>query len=224
MTCKEFVSSVTEYLENALPLRLSASFEQHQTKCNDCQIYFQQMRQLIRSTHTLRDGMQESNAPPYLNELLAKQHSPNSYPGHSRRLVRQPFVLAACLAVMLMGLWLYRTHSSLPPGLIGVTIHLTRRGQTRGLGQTPQIPIELPRARISLTVEMPVGAMPGKYKVGVASEHGSPTITASGSAAQIDHVTTLRVSLDLTGFRSGSYRLAVKPVSWDWDYYPLRIR
>lgn len=224
MTCKEFASSVTEYLENALPIRQSADFEEHRSTCTNCQIYFEQMNQLIRAAPALGHETEETRVPQHLYDLLAKRRSMGSVQRQPRKLGYRPLVIAAFAVLILAGLWLYRTHNLPQPGPMAVTVDLTQRGQTRGLQQRPQPPIELPRAKLDLTVEMPIGALPGKYEVGVAPKHGSPTVTATGSAALINHVTTLHVTLDLTKFRSGSYRLAARPVSWDWAYYPLRIK
>lgn len=224
MTCKEFVSSVTEYLENALPVRQSADFEEHRATCANCQIYFEQMNQLIRAAHALSNEPEEIRVPQRLYELLAKRRALGSVQQPPRKLAYRPLVIVASAVVILAGLWLYRTHNLPQPGPMAVTIDLTQRGQTRGLQQRAQPPIELPRAKLVLTVEMPIGALPGKYEVGVAPDNGSPTVIAAGSAALINHVTTLHVTLDLTKFRSGSYRFAARPVSWDWAYYPLRIK
>ena len=224
MKCKEFASSVTEYLENALPIRQNADFEEHRATCVNCQTYFEQMNQLIRAAPALSNESEEIRVPQRLFELLAKRRALVSVQRQPRRLAYRPLVIAAFAVVILAGLWLYRTHNLPQPGPVAVTIDLTQRGQTRGLGQRPQPPIKLPRAKLDLTVEMPIGALPGKYEVGIASEQGPPTVTAAGSAALINHVTTVPVTLDLTKFQRGSYRFAARPVSWDWAYYPLRIK
>ena len=224
MTCKEFASSITEYLENALPPRQSADFEEHMAGCANCQTYFEQMNQLIRAAPALRQEPDEIEVPPRLYELLAEKRRRASIQTQSRRPAYRPLVIAGIAIAVLAGLWLYRTHKSPQPSPVAVTIDLTQRVQTRGFGQPPQPPLELPRAKLHLTVEMPIGALPGKYEVGVAPEHGLPSVTAAGTAALISHVTTLRVMLDLTRLRSGSYRLAVRPVSWDWVYYPLTMK
>jgi len=224
MTCKEFASSITGYLENALPPRQRADFDDHRAGCTNCQTYLEQMNQLIRAAPALRQEPDEIRVPPRLYDLLAEKRRRASIQRQSRRRAYQPFVIAGIAIVILAGLWLYRTHKFPKPGPVAVTIDLTQRVRTRGFGQSPQPPIELPRAKLNLTVEMPIGALPGKYEVGVAPEHGSPSVTAAGTAALINQVTTLRVMLDLTKLRRGSYRLAVRPVSWDWVYYPLRIK
>lgn len=223
MTCEEFASSITEYLENALPLRKRAGFDEHMAECANCQTYFEQMNQLICAAPALRQEPGEIKVPPRLYELLAEERRRASLQRQPRRLAYWLFVIGGVAIAVLAGLWLYRTHKFPKPSTVAATIDLTQRGPTRGLGQPPQPPIELPKAKLNLTVEMPIGAMPGKYEVGVATEHGSPSITAQGTAAMVNHVTTLHVTLDLTKFRRGSYRFGVRPVSWEWAYYPLRI-
>lgn len=223
MTCKEFASSITEYLENALQPRECADFEQHMAGCANCQTYFEQMNQLIRAALALRQEPDEIKVPPRLYGLLTEDRRRASLQNQSRGLAYWPFVTGGVAIAILAGLWLYRTHKFPKLSTVVVTIDLTQRGPTRGIGQPPRQPIELPRAKLNLTVEMPIGAMPGKYEVAVAPEHGSPSITARGTAALVNHVTTLHVTLDLTKFRGGSYRFGVRPVSWEWVYYPLRI-
>lgn len=223
MTCKDFAESITEYLENALPPRERADFEEHMAGCANCQTYFEQMNQLIHAAPALRHEEEETKVPPRLYDLLAEERRRASIRSQSRRRAYQPFVIAGIVIAVLAGLWLYRTHKFPKRGPVAVTIDLTQRGPTRGLGEPHQPPIELPRAKLNLAVEMPIGALPGKYEVGVAPEHGSPSITAVGTAALINHVTTLHVTLDLTKLGSGSYRLGVRPVSWDWVYYPLKV-
>lgn len=223
MTCEEFASSITEYLENALPPRERADFEQHMAGCANCQTYFEQVNQLIRAAPALRQEPGEIKVPQRLYELLAEERRRASLQRQPRRLAYWLFVIGGVAVAILAGLWLYRTHKFPKPSTVAAAIDLTQRGPARGLGQPLQPPIELPRAKLNLTVEMPIGAMPGKYEVGVAPEHGLPSITARGTAAMVNHVTTLHVTLDLTKFRRGSYRFGVRPVSWEWVYYPLRI-
>ncbi len=223
MTCKEFASSVTEYLENTLPPRERADFEQHMAGCSNCQTYFEQVNQLIHAAPALRQEPGEIKVPPRLYELLAEERRRASLQSQPRRLAYWLFVFGGVAIVILAGLWFYRTHKFPKPTTMAVTIDLTQRGPTRGFGQPPPPPIELPRAKLNLTVEMPIGAMPGKYEIGIAPEHGLPRLSAVGTAAMVNHVTTMHVTLDLTKFRRGSYRFGVRPVSWEWVYYPLMI-
>lgn len=47
LTCREFVESVTEYLEGTLPLALRQAFDAHWVECEGCQHYLAQIRQTL---------------------------------------------------------------------------------------------------------------------------------------------------------------------------------
>ncbi|MGH9771081.1 MAG: anti-sigma factor family protein [Candidatus Acidiferrales bacterium] len=224
MTCKEFVDSLTEYLENALAPHQRADFEAHRVSCVNCQTYLEQMEQLIHAAPVLRYSAGEIKVPSRLYELLAEKTHAASVQREPKRLSYKPFLIAAVVIVILAGLWLYRIRYSAGLGPEAVTIDLTQRVRVRGIEQPAQPSLELPKAKLDLTVQLPIGAEPGKYQLGIAHEQSDPFLIAGGPATLIDHVTTLRVKLDLTRVRSGPYRLAVRPVSWAWAYYPLRIK
>ncbi|MDQ3866454.1 MAG: zf-HC2 domain-containing protein [Actinomycetota bacterium] len=67
LTCRELVEIVTEYLEGTLPARERARFETHLLDCPGCTTYLDQMRETIRLTGRLGDGL----APSVRDELLA---------------------------------------------------------------------------------------------------------------------------------------------------------
>lgn len=68
LTCKELVELVTEYLEDSLPPRLRAQFEEHLAVCPGCTTYLEQMRQTIRAMGELTE---DSLEPETLEKLLA---------------------------------------------------------------------------------------------------------------------------------------------------------
>jgi anti-sigma factor RsiW len=67
LTCQELVELVTEYLEDALPPRQRARFEQHLGVCPGCGTYMDQIRQTIRATGRLTE---ESLQPSTRDQLL----------------------------------------------------------------------------------------------------------------------------------------------------------
>jgi anti-sigma factor RsiW len=67
MSCKELVELVTTYLEEVLTTGERARFEAHLATCPGCQIYLQQMRQMI---HVLGHLPEESLAPAARHALL----------------------------------------------------------------------------------------------------------------------------------------------------------
>ncbi|HTV54459.1 MAG TPA: zf-HC2 domain-containing protein, partial [Terriglobia bacterium] len=73
MTCKEFVNSVTDYLDDALASHHRAEFDHHRESCANCQTYFKQMNQLIRAAPFLQEDPGKITVPLRLYELLAEK-------------------------------------------------------------------------------------------------------------------------------------------------------
>jgi predicted anti-sigma-YlaC factor YlaD len=62
--CQQAVELVTDYLENALPLRERSRFEAHLAGCPHCRAYLDQMRDTMRTLGRIDPG----TVPP---EVLA---------------------------------------------------------------------------------------------------------------------------------------------------------
>jgi len=174
MTCKEFASSITEYMEHALPARRNAEFDEHRTGCVNCQTYFDQMNQLVSAAPLLRHKPGEVKVPAHLYELLAKKTGGASVKFPHRKLLHQRILVLGAIAVVLIGAWVYMSHRWAMLRPVPITIDLTERGHERGLGQPPRPPLMLPKAIIDLTVKLlPMSAEPGNYQVGIAPRRAS---------------------------------------------------
>lgn len=68
LTCQQLVELVTDYLENALPVRERARFEEHLGVCPGCLDYLEQMQQTIRAAGALDE---QSLDPSVRDALLA---------------------------------------------------------------------------------------------------------------------------------------------------------
>ena len=66
MSCKELVELVTDYLEGVLPSEERARFEEHISQCAGCEVYLEQIRQIIRTLGKLN----EDSIPPPARETL----------------------------------------------------------------------------------------------------------------------------------------------------------
>ena len=75
LTCAELVELVTDYFENALPLRERRRFEEHLMDCPGCSIYLEQMQTTITATGRLRE---EELDPRVRDALLAAFRDWNS--------------------------------------------------------------------------------------------------------------------------------------------------
>ena len=67
ITCKQLVELVTDYVEDALPVKERLRFEEHLAVCGPCRDYLKQMRETIRVTGALTE---ESVAPEAKEALL----------------------------------------------------------------------------------------------------------------------------------------------------------
>ena len=87
----------------------------------------------------------------------------------------------------------------------------------------PQPPLPAMRARLDLTLLLPVGSEAGDYDLQVLDATERAHRSATGEARIENHVTTLRTHIDLRGLTSGTYRLALRRRGEDWRVFPLRI-
>ena len=49
MSCKDLVELVTEYIEGVLPSADRLRFDAHLVECDGCQVYLDQMQQVVRT-------------------------------------------------------------------------------------------------------------------------------------------------------------------------------
>ncbi len=69
LTCQEFVTLVTNYLENALDSPTRARFEGHLLDCPDCPVYLRQMEAIVGASGLLRE---EDLSPEVRDVLLSR--------------------------------------------------------------------------------------------------------------------------------------------------------
>ncbi len=152
------------------------------------------------------------------------------YSRYRRQAVNQTAVrwaLAAALAVVVIGAavltgigrgWLQRPTEP----LIAATLDLRPLSAIRGQGTPVDAVLTLPRSRLRITVQLPVGSEDGAYDVAV-SRDGRPLRSLEGVASSQAGVTTLTVQVDLTGLGAGRYVFGVRRVGSAWQEYPLRL-
>ena len=66
ISCKELVELVTDYLEGVLPSEKRARFEEHLGQCPGCEVYLEQMQQIILTLGKL----DEDSIPPLARDTL----------------------------------------------------------------------------------------------------------------------------------------------------------
>lgn len=156
---------------------------------------------------------------------------------------RRPTVIiaAATVAVLaiVLSLWIIaRTHSNetnsrsqtastgaqtLEP--ISALLDFRKISVTRGAsGEAQHETPKVPRGLLDLTILLPFGSEPGAYDVEIQREVDRPLVTASGTAAIVDGVTTLRVRLDTSTLPSGRYLLGARRPPLDWVFAPVSLQ
>jgi hypothetical protein len=105
-------------------------------------------------------------------------------------------------------------------------IDLRNASITRSVQSVPAVQptIELPRAILTLTIQLPVGSEPGGYEVMIRKENESAgTVTGKGTAHLENGITKLTVELDTGAVPVGDYDLAWRTADFDWRPHPIRI-
>jgi len=104
-------------------------------------------------------------------------------------------------------------------------LDLRERSAVRGQSQSEagQAPLEISRTAKHLVVDLPIGSREGPYDVGLLTETGDRIMSTTGMAQLHDHITDLRVDVDLSGVQAGTYSLGLRQAGLEWSRYPVRV-
>jgi len=92
-------------------------------------------------------------------------------------------------------------------------------------GSTSNVkPIEIPRGRLALTVQLPVGSEAGFYEVEIRKPNQPATRAAKAQATIENGITKLPINVDTSSIQPGEYEFAWRPAGFNWRYYPVSIR
>jgi hypothetical protein len=141
-----------------------------------------------------------------------------------RRRVLMLVATAAALLFAVGGwLWVRARHSveATDTAVLDLRERSVARGQSES--ETGQAPLVIPRSAKRLMLDLPIGSKEGQYEVGLLTDTGDQLLRATGMAELHDHVTGLRVDVDLSSIRPGTYSLGVRQLSLEWTRYPIRV-
>ena len=140
---------------------------------------------------------------------------------------RRVLTLVATAAVLLFaaGGWLWVRARHLVPETDTAVLDLRDRSVARGQNpsDTGQAPLEIPRTAKHLVLDLPIGSKEGSYDVGLITATGNELLRVTGTAELRDHINRLRVEVDLSSIRPGTYSLGVRQPSLEWKSYPMRV-
>ena len=135
------------------------------------------------------------------------------------------WVATAAVLLFALGGWLWvrarRPVETADTAVLDLRERSVARGQSQS--ETGQAPLEIPRTAKHLILDLPIGSKEGPYDVGLLTEAGDQILGATGTAQLHDHITDLRVDIDLSDVRAGAYSLGVRQPSLEWTRYPIRI-
>jgi hypothetical protein len=227
MTCKDLENLATDYLEETLSSTRREEFEAHLASCPKCQKYVAEMRALIEASHKLGGKLTvqwRARAAETQEEFYEKlQARARDRAEATKERYRKLVPAAAVVAVVgiVAGVWLYQQPSHKSREL---TIDLSHWVRPRGAEEQPnEQPVQLERARLNLTIRLPVGEEPGEYQV--ALRRGEATLVQGSSAGKLENqITTLHLQFDCGSLRSGAYVLAIREDERSWEEYPALVR
>ena len=96
--------------------------------------------------------------------------------------------------------------------------------QRSAVGTEEKKPFFLNRDREALTIQLPIGSKAGTYEFQLRDGNDRTIIAKSASATINQGVTAFLVYVDLSGLQPGEYRMEIRQVPWDWNYYPVVLR
>ena len=133
-------------------------------------------------------------------------------------------IILAALAVYLFTKSSASTGSRRPqnaePAYTQRTINIASMRRS-ALGSEEKKPFLLNREREALTIQLPVGSKAGTYEFQLRDGADHIVFTKSASATISQGATAFLVYVDLSGLQPGEYRMEIRQVPWDWDYYPV---
>ena len=166
---------------------------------------------------------------PWLDHLGSCSPCFQEFKGFRRQSTqrRRVLTLMATAAVLLFAvggwLWVRARHSV--EATDTAVLDLRERSLTRGQRQseTGQTPLDISRSTKHLVLDLPIGSKEGPYDVGLLTETGDQILRTTGMAQPHDHVTDLRVDVDLRGVQAGTYSLGLRQAGLEWTRYPIRV-
>ena len=227
MTCKELENLAIDYLEEILSSTRRQEFEAHLAACAKCQKYLTKIRALIEASHTLGRKITDewrTRAAETQGEFFEKlQARARDRQEAAKRRYRRlaPVAAVAAVVAIVAGVWLHQQSSHNSRDL---TVDLSHWVRARGAEQQPnEQPVQLERARLHLTIRLPIGEEPGEYQV--ALWRGESTVVQGRSPGNLEsQITTLHLQFDCSSLRSGAYVLAIRQDERAWEEYPAVVR
>jgi hypothetical protein len=133
------------------------------------------------------------------------------------------WVATAAVLLFALGGWLWVRARHPVEATDTAVLDLRERSVARGQNPSESAALQISRTTKHLVLDLPIGSKEGSYDVGLLTETGNQIVSATGTAELHNHVTALRVDVDVSGVRPGAYSLGVRQPNAEWTSYPIRI-
>ena len=135
------------------------------------------------------------------------------------------WVATAAVLLFAVGGWLWVRARHSAEATDTAVLDLRERSVARGQGQpeADQPPLEISRTTKHLVLDLPIGSKEGPYDVGLLTGAGDQILRATGMAELHDHITDLRVDIDLSGVQAGAYSIGLRQAGLEWTRYPIQV-
>ena len=133
------------------------------------------------------------------------------------------WVATAAVLLFALGGWLWVRARYPVEATDTAVLDLRERSVVRGQNPSESAALQISRTTKHLVLDLPIGSKEGPYDVGLVTETGNQIVSATGTAELRNHVTALRVDVDVSSVRPGAYSLGVRQPNVEWTRYPIRI-
>ena len=167
----------------------------------------------------------------------------SQYRAVHKRHVRIFYALASAAAVVVLSLVIARSiHiplNHLSPSrkeiarlevqgnqVTALVLDLRMKGTSRGDRPNRQgdgAPPRLPRIKLSLSIQLPIGSEDGIYDVALINSAGQPVLEMRGEAKLQSFVEVLPVEVNLTDLAPGLYQLRLRRAQTQWSSYSILL-
>lgn len=110
-----------------------------------------------------------------------------------------------------------------PSPEMSMTLDLRTRAVQRGVSNTTQTPPLLNRARLHVSLQLPVGSEEGDYEAMLTDGTGNVVREAKGMAAFQGFIQVLPIQLDLVELPAGAYTLRIRREHGIWRDFDIRL-
>jgi hypothetical protein len=152
----------------------------------------------------------------------------------AKRIHRAGLIAAAAVLIIIVGWAVVKEFAANPSGVgviawaegwRGARLDLRGYEALRGGEPVPTLPpLVLPRGKLVLTLNLPVGSEPGHYEVELQQPDGQTVARANSTANLVNGLTVLKIRIDTRNLHAGGASLRLRPPQRSWSGYRVSFR